>query len=1333
MPLRGSVSSSLAQTGSFGRMQGRRLATQFLNVKSGSFGRVIATNFVGDGSQLTNVPVDLPAGVISSSNGTLHVNGLITQGGVGSGAQNIFIGGDAGGAPDNTGTVRSVIIGAAAASKLTTGDYAVAIGYKAGGATDTATGDHNNFVAIGSSAGSQVKTNASRFVMIGPGAGSQAISPSNSVLIGFNAGALSYSGSANILIGYQAGQNMGNSAGETPNNNIAIGLSAMESAGDATFNVAVGDNALKNIIGSNNVAIGDQALKDHIDGDSNVAIGYQAMGDAGQDGKTLDYTIAIGTSTLQQLETGNHNIAIGRESQRAIITGSNNITIGYRTLFQENDVIGSGNIVIGSNAGYNANGSSFHANVVIGDNAGYQATNRENVLIGEYAGNDLEDGSQNVVIGANAARFSNTFQSNTNSVLIGHRTQASADGNENENVFGYNATGKGSNSVTIGNASITDIYLSQDIGAQVHTGNVSGSAVSTASFGRFEGSAAGLTDIPVAPPTFTDKIIQTGVGGSDNIIIGDSNTFSAQIDGGLTTSRRNVIIGADSGQYITTGDQNTVVGNEAMKGSDGNGDQASNVAIGYYTLRVNQADSNTAVGSQAGQSTTTGAENTFIGQGAGASNTTGQSNTYIGAGAGGQINNPTTALGKNNVMVGAAAGGIGRAATDTVIIGRSAGRGTKQQGSIIIGKEAGFFLTSGSNNIIMGVQTAYSGGDNNSNSNTAYQKNVFIGDAVAKYFRKGGNNVVLGTNALSNYRTGSNNFVVGYRAGFNNAGTGTRDFGTNNIAFGGYAMSGDSTNFNGGDHNFFVGYQAGYQATNCDYTVALGYKAGYRLGDGSDKNTFLGFQAGLNFKDGDENIALGPNAFNASDSGSQNIAIGSYALNGSEGVASNIFTTNIAIGSNAIGQMKSGANNIGIGNSAFSDAGANGEDLDNNIAIGQMSLDHLEKGDDNIAIGTQAMETVETGSYNIAIGKHAMYQANNEGGAASLSTDQNVVIGYQAARNLQNASANVIIGSSAGLSLGTDEKAIDSNVAIGGGAFQEMEEGNGNIVLGPNAMQDATSGSNNIAMGSRAMNCDVGTDDAGDYNVALGVNSMYGSEGGQYNVAIGYEALYHVDGVGSNEGEYNVAIGRAAGRLISTGRRNICVGQYAGDAIQTGNHNLVLGYSSDVSAEDVTDELIIGQSLVGAGTETIRIGLNTDHITNDFGENATWTHSSDKRIKKDIEDNSLGLEFINKLKTRTFKKKAPSEYPTEFDGYDAEVTERKNPNRKHYGFVAQEVKEAMDSVGHSEFPVWKENPDGMQELGETELITPLIKAVQELTKKVEEQQKEIDKLRNQNG
>ena len=44
----------------------------------------------------------------------------------------------------------------------------------------------------------------------------------------------------------------------------------------------------------------------------------------------------------------------------------------------------------------------------------------------------------------------------------------------------------------------------------------------------------------------------------------------------------------------------------------------------------------------------------------------------------------------------------------------------------------------------------------------------------------------------------------------------------------------------------------------------------------------------------------------------------------------------------------------------------------------------------------------------------------------------------------------------------------------------------------------------------------------------------------------------------------------------------------------------------------------------------------------------------------------------------------------------------------------------MDKAGHSEFTVWSEGKDGMQQLGSTEFITPLIKAVQELSAQVEE-------------
>ena len=104
------------------------------------------------------------------------------------------------------------------------------------------------------------------------------------------------------------------------------------------------------------------------------------------------------------------------------------------------------------------------------------------------------------------------------------------------------------------------------------------------------------------------------------------------------------------------------------------------------------------------------------------------------------------------------------------------------------------------------------------------------------------------------------------------------------------------------------------------------------------------------------------------------------------------------------------------------------------------------------------------------------------------------------------------------------------------------------------------------------------------------------------------------------------------------------------------------------------------------------------------------------------------MDFILKLQPKEFKKKAPSEYPEEFEQHNSDTTERKNPDRVHYGFVAQEVKEAMDEVGHSEFPVWKENREGMQELGETELITPLVKAVQELSSENKELKDKLNDL-----
>ena len=59
----------------------------------------------------------------------------------------------------------------------------------------------------------------------------------------------------------------------------------------------------------------------------------------------------------------------------------------------------------------------------------------------------------------------------------------------------------------------------------------------------------------------------------------------------------------------------------------------------------------------------------------------------------------------------------------------------------------------------------------------------------------------------------------------------------------------------------------------------------------------------------------------------------------------------------------------------------------------------------------------------------------------------------------------------------------------------------------------------------------------------------------------------------------------------------------------------------------------------------------------------------------------------------------------------------------NHGFIAQEVKECIDS--HSEikngFDMWsKDDSDGRQRVAENALVPVLVKAVQELTAKVEE-------------
>uniref|UniRef100_UPI00321FC93C hypothetical protein n=1 Tax=Thermogutta sp. TaxID=1962930 RepID=UPI00321FC93C len=76
-------------------------------------------------------------------------------------------------------------------------------------------------------------------------------------------------------------------------------------------------------------------------------------------------------------------------------------------------------------------------------------------------------GYQNSAVGVNAGRYDSNGganQTSNNSVYLGYDARALADGDTNEIVIGASAVGNGSNSVTLGNDSITKTILKGNIG-----------------------------------------------------------------------------------------------------------------------------------------------------------------------------------------------------------------------------------------------------------------------------------------------------------------------------------------------------------------------------------------------------------------------------------------------------------------------------------------------------------------------------------------------------------------------------------------------------------------------------------------------------------------------------------------------------------------------------------------------------------------------------------------------------------------------------------------------------------------------------------------------------
>ena len=232
----------------------------------------------------------------------------------------------------------------------------------------------------------------------------------------------------------------------------------------------------------------------------------------------------------------------------------------------------------------------------------------------------------------------------------------------------------------------------------------------------------------------------------------------------------------------------------------------------------------------------------------------------------------------------------------------------------------------------------------------------------------------------------------------------------------------------------------------------------------------------------------------------------------------------------------------------------------------------------------------------------------------------------------------------------------------------------------------------------------------------MGTASLQSNTTASNNTGVGYLAL------GANTtGPRNTGIGGSAGASITTGDNNTCLGYNSGVAtttLTTGYQNTLIGTYVHTSAVDTLTAFGLGYNLSCEGGYTT-LGAAASDIRAAHG-NVTWATVSDERYKKDIVDSTAGLSFINALQPRTFKYKTLGELPETFSAYKADSTEVFKNSDTNHGFIAQEIKAAIDADSSiaDGFKLWDDREDGSQEVAEAALIPILVKAIQELTARI---------------
>lgn len=311
------------------------------------------------------------------------------------------------------------------------------------------------------------------------------------------------------------------------------------------------------------------------------------------------------------------------------------------------------------------------------------------------------------------------------------------------------------------------------------------------------------------------------------------------------------------------------------------------------------------------------------------------------------------------------------------------------------------------------------------------------------------------------------------------------------------------------------------------------------------------------------------------------------------------------------------------------------------------------------------------------------------------------------------------------------------NTAFGYQAYFSNKLGRLNTAIGYRALYSNTTSNLNVSIGSFALysqSYSNGGFEWNSFNTAVGVQSLNDNnstsvKNGINNTALGYQSLVH-----NTQGYNNTATGVSSLRNNTVGFSNTSNGMYALSNNTVGNNNTALGYAANVSSNNLINATAIGNGAIVNISDKVRIGNSTLQIL----ETHFWSVTSDSRFKYNIKEGDVkGLEFIKRLRpvvynfdTRKFEEFLTQNMPDSikqkyFEGVDFKPSSA----IRQSGFIGQEVEQAAKSVGYDFSGVHHPNNENDNySISYSQFVVPLVKAMQEQQKVIEDLQRRIERL-----